>query len=676
MGLTGSPDRVPHGETVGHGHVELPAEVADVGDTRGEHGLARDRDLAAGAEGEALVAHVGIGDGREDRAGVGAPQADGGDVIGEVGERRALSGVVLEPLEVAHAVRAAGDHAEVVIAEAHDGEVGAEAAVGGEHRGVDDLAHGDVHLAHADLLHGGQRARTGDVEEREGGEVHQACGLAHLQVLGVDDGRPPAGLPLGGARHHGVAVLLDEPGVGLVVEGALPLDRLVEDGAEGLLALVVRRETDLAVGRPLLGGVHDAVGLVEALRRAVLDVLGRRLAGVEARDVGGVQIDLGLAEHHPLGHGASDTRTLLDPHGGGGPQALDLGGLAEDRHAVGGEGEQAVDGVLLLGVLVADDLGHELECVLVLIGEVLRGEGELGGGERGLGVRGDVLCVVEDRAVGVGADLQARAVLALVHVGVHVADDGVLQVALGVGEHRHGADVLHLVHGGRERDLSTGHSGDLAAPAAGGDDDVLGLDRALVGDDGLDAAIGDRQVLDLDVGEGLQGAHLDGLLAHERAGAQGVAHADALGVEAAEDDGLVDEGDHLLDLIRREQAHVLDAPRLARGDAAGELLHALGRARDLDAAGLEERVELLVLREAVERELRHLLVVVDEEDEVGRVAGGAARIGQRALVDLDDVAPAQARQVVGHGVAHDAGADDDALGLARQGAHCLPLEWC
>ena len=563
----------------------------------------------------------------------------------------------------------AGDDAEVVVAEAHHGEVGAEPAVGREHRRVDDLAHRDVHLTHADLLHGRESPGSGDVEHRERGEVDQARGLAHLQVLGVDDRRPPARLPLGGARHHGVAVLLDEPGIGLVPEGALPQDRLVEDGAELGLAVVVGRLAHAAVGRPLLRRVDDAVGLVEALRRAVPDVLGGGLLGVEARDVGGVQVDLGLAEDHPLRHGASDARALLDPDRRGGPQALDLGRLAEDRHAVGGEGEQAVDCVLLLRTLVADDLRHELECVLVLVGEVVGREGELRGRQRGLGVRGDLLCVVEDRAVGVGADLQARAVLALVHVGVHVADDGVLQVALGVGEHRDGADVLHLVHGRRERDLGAGHGGELAAPAAGGDDDVLGVDGALVGDDGLDVAVLDGEVLDLDIGEGLQGAHLDGLLAHERAGTQRVADADALGVEAAEDDGLVDEGHHLLDLIRREQAHVLDAPGLAGGDAASELLHALGRAGDLDATGLEERVEFLVLLEAVERELGHLLVVIDEEDEVGRVSGRPAGIGQRALVDLDDVAPAQAGQVVGDGVAHDAGADDDALGLARQVAH-------
>ena len=42
--------------------------------------------------------------------------------------------VVGERLAVGHAVRAAGDDAEVVVAEPHHGEVGAEAALGVEHR--------------------------------------------------------------------------------------------------------------------------------------------------------------------------------------------------------------------------------------------------------------------------------------------------------------------------------------------------------------------------------------------------------------------------------------------------------------------------------------------------------------------------------------------------------------
>ena len=81
-------------------------------------------------------------------------------------------------------------------------------------------------------------------------------------------------------------------------------------------------------------------------------------------------------------------------------------------------------------------------------------------------------------------------------------------------------------------------------------------------------------------------------------------------------------------------------------------------------------VDVLVL--ALEREERHLLVVVGREDEVRGVAGGAAGVGQRALVDLHHVGPAEAAEVADQAVADDAGADDHALGL---GGHRLALVW-
>jgi hypothetical protein len=61
--------------------------------------------------------------------------------------------------------------------------------------------------------------------------------------------------------------------------------------------------------------------------------------------------------------------------------------------------------------------------------------------------------------------------------------------------------------------------------------------------------------------------------------------------------------------------------------------------------------------------------VVGQEDEVGRVAGRAPRVGQRPLVDLDDVGPAELGEVVDQAVADDAGADDDALGLGWDVCH-------
>ena len=74
-------------------------------------------------------------------------------------------------------------------------------------------------------------------------------------------------------------------------------------------------------------------------------------------------------------------------------------------------------------------------------------------------------------------------------------------------------------------------------------------------------------------------------------------------------------------------------------------------------------------RTRVERERRHLLRVVGQEDEVGGVTRRSARARQRALLEQHDVPPAEAREVPGHAVADDPGADDDDPRLARQPSH-------
>ena len=72
--------------------------------------------------------------------------------------------------------------------------------------------------------------------------------------------------------------------------------------------------------------------------------------------------------------------------------------------------------------------------------------------------------------------------------------------------------------------------------------------------------------------------------------------------------------------------------------------------------------EFLVLAGAVLGELGHHLGVVDRKDEVRRVARGSARVGHRALVNQDQVAPTETGQVTGEAVANDAGTDDDGAG--------------
>ena len=277
--------------------------------------------------------------------------------------------------------------------------------------------------------------------------------------------------------------------------------------------------------------------------------------------------------------------------------------------------------------------------------------------------------------MGVRADLHRAGRLTLVAEGVHVADDRVADLVVGLGEHVDRADIGHLVHGGNERDVGVGHVGDLVGPDATGDDDVLGVDGALVGDDAGDlaAAVGPGRVVgedveDLGVGEDLQAGGLDGLLAHDGAGLEAVDHRHGRAVEATEDDLVVDERDEFLDLLGGEEVG-LDAPGLGRGHAALELVHALLGAGDLDAAGVDRQVHVAVLVGGLLAEQRHLLVVVDREDEVRGVAGRTARVGQRALVEQDHVGPAEAGQVADQTVADDAGADDDDLGRGREVAH-------
>ncbi len=264
--------------------------------------------------------------------------------------------------------------------------------------------------------------------------------------------------------------------------------------------------------------------------------------------------------------------------------------------------------------------------------------------------------------MGIRADLEAAPVLALVHVRVHVADDRELDHALRVLEMRHGADVDHLVHGRRERNRGTGHACDARAPHAAADDDEVGRDIAARGADAGDAPVLDVDADHLGVREDRERAQLLRLLARERPEAQRIDDADARRVEAAEDHRLLHVRDELLHLRRRDQLAPFDPPRLRRGHPALQLLHALLGAGDLDAAALREHAPLRVLAHRLERQLRHLLRVVDREDEVRGVTGRTAGVRQRPLVDQHKVAPAERGEVVGQAVADDSGADDHRLG--------------
>ncbi len=260
----------------------------------------------------------------------------------------------------------------------------------------------------------------------------------------------------------------------------------------------------------------------------------------------------------------------------------------------------------------------------------------------------------------VGADLEALPVLALVHVRVHVAHDRVVDRRLRGEEARHRADVDHLVHRRRQRDGRARHARDPRRPHAARDHDDVGLEVAARRAHAAHATVLDVDAGHLGVREDLRAFRLR-LLAHERPEAERVDDCDGRRVEAAEEDRLVHERDELLDLRRRDESAAVDAPRLRRRHPAAQFLHPLLRARDLDPAALVQRAGVAVLAHRLERELRHLLRVVDREDEVGRVAGRAARVRKRPLVELDEIGDAELGEPAGEAVADDAAADDDDL---------------
>ena len=331
----------------------------------------------------------------------------------EVGDLRAAVAreVVGEPLEVGHAVRAARDDAEPLVAEPHDRQVGLEAAARRENRRVDDAADGR-RPSGARTPAARRRARRGRRRRRSQNAERSKipARLAHREVLGVDDRRPPARVPLASRRPTRSPYSSTQRRVRLVPLRPLPARRLEEDGAELLLALVHRREPDVPVRRPLLGRVDDAVGLGERPRPRAPS-RARRVFwwSWKRRDVGRV------AGRSPTRRGPSTRRRDLPTPG----PSLTHTAAADQRPFTSGVSPRSgiPSGVSEMRPLIAyftptdsspTISGISSSASLHLRVEVLLRERELGRRERRLLDRGDLLGVVEDRAVRVRADLEAR----------------------------------------------------------------------------------------------------------------------------------------------------------------------------------------------------------------------------------------------------------------------------
>ena len=445
-------------------------------------------------------------------------------------------------------------------------------------------------------------------------------------MLAVDDWTPPAVVPLDLALFQAVA--LDQVGVARKPLRPLPHAGLEKLSSERFVAAVIRALHQIATTLPLFLRVDNAVGLIEVLLGAVPDVFVVALFVVEAGNVGCVRVDhTRIAVCHPLGNDLGHARPFLYPNRSCGPQILNFDGLAKARHGIGRQAEQAVDGVLDLGV--AEHI-HQLDGLFHLLVEVVGGKGHLGRCERRFLVRRNLVGVMKDRSVSIRAHLHRTGRLALVAERVHVADDRIANLVVGFSENVHRANVSHLVNGRDERNRCSSHVGDAVAPHATRNNDVVGFDPAAVGHDSADLLRSIRpvrclNVFHLGVRKDLQHTLVHRFVTKESSGIERVDHRHRRAVEAAEDHIIVDERNEFLHFCWREQLG-LDSPRFRAGHPAIEFVHSLLSSSNLDATRIDAAIEIAILVGALHAEQRHLLVVIDRENEVRRMTGATAGV--------------------------------------------------
>ena len=154
--------------------VELPAEFADIGQTRGAHGRVTEIDLLRGAEGKRGIGKVGVGDALQQLARTRPHDRQHREHRRDVGHLdvhrcRQCGDRAPDHVAIAHRLCAAGDDQVLVMIETSDREVALIAATLVEHAGIDRAAGlardivGDQPLQHGvrvAALHEQLRERT------------------------------------------------------------------------------------------------------------------------------------------------------------------------------------------------------------------------------------------------------------------------------------------------------------------------------------------------------------------------------------------------------------------------------------------------------------------------------------------------------------------------------------
>ena len=184
------------GREIRHRDVQFPPTFAHVGNAQRPRVDRADPYRPRREPRKCIVAQIGVGQGAEHGAGLGAHEPQDAEMLSAVdnlgiGER---CGVPAQDVLVVALGRRRAREVVTVRREPGDGELRGDTTGLGQHVGESDAADRPRRAVRAEALDEGGGAHPGDLELRKRGEIHEAGPVAHRPALGRHR-LPPGGAP-------------------------------------------------------------------------------------------------------------------------------------------------------------------------------------------------------------------------------------------------------------------------------------------------------------------------------------------------------------------------------------------------------------------------------------------------------------------------------------------------
>ena len=186
-------ERVPNGQAIREGEVELPTLLTNIADSECPNLHTADRNFLGSGEREGIIGNaIGVIHELGERGPrIGSPKTQCCEVFAAVMERD-----VRETFPVAHVTHpdvvavtgvSAADDAEAVLCQSDDGEVGANTPLMIKEVGVNTFPNSGIgaHLCYRQILHECFGIRAFNIEDGKVRQIDHANAVAHGELLGV-----------------------------------------------------------------------------------------------------------------------------------------------------------------------------------------------------------------------------------------------------------------------------------------------------------------------------------------------------------------------------------------------------------------------------------------------------------------------------------------------------------